>query len=41
MKFIVFNDYIRVVNEMLQQFIAMKKMIKFDEMNLYKIFIRS
>ena len=41
MKSIVFNDYICIVNEMLKQFIAIKKTIEFDKTNLYKIFIKN
>ena len=41
MKAIIFNDYIYIVNEMLKQFIAIKKTIKFNKTNLYKIFIKN
>ena len=41
MKSIAFNDYIYIVNEILKQFIAMKKTIEFDKTNLYKIFIKN
>ena len=40
-KSIVFNNYICIVNEMLKQFIIMKKTIEFDKTNLYKIFIKN
>ena len=41
MKSIVFNNYICIVNEILKQLIAIKKAIKFDKINLYKIFIKN
>ena len=41
MKSIVFNNYIYIVNEILKQLIAIKKAIKFDKINLYKIFIKN
>ena len=36
-KIIVFNNYIYIVDEVLKQFIAMKKTIKFNKTILYKI----
>ena len=41
MKSIIFNNYIYIVNEMLKQFIAMKKTIEFNKTNLHKIFIKN
>ena len=38
---IIFNDYIYIVNEMLKQFIVIKKTIEFNKTNLYKIFIKN
>ena len=40
-KSIIFNNYICIVNEILKLFIAVKKTIKFDKMNLYKTFIKN
>ena len=40
-KLIVFNNYIYIVNEVLKQFIAIKKTIKFNKTNLYKISIKN
>ena len=41
MKTIVFKDYIYIVNEILKDFIAIKKIIEFNKSNLYKIFIKN
>ena len=40
-KLIVFNNYIYIVNEVLKQSIAIKKTIKFNKTNLYKISIKN
>ena len=41
MKLIIFNNYIYIANEVLKQFIAIKKTIEFNKINLYKIFIKN
>ena len=40
-KSITFNNYICIVNEILKQFIAMKKTIEFNKTNLYEISIKN
>ena len=41
MKSIAFNDYIYIINKILKSLIAIKKTIKFNKINLYKIYIKN